>query len=164
MEPSTHDVRGEREGTTGFTGGEDGARTVGSVRRADRRRRHERPRRIASPIDLDEKLDPTFDGDGRPTTALTATRLDAAGDIHDRCRPEDRRRRPGGNGSFALARYDSLGTLRPYTFDGDGKVRTNCRQGRYRGCGRDQADGKIVAAGKPGFLGEWTDDSVSRAT
>jgi uncharacterized delta-60 repeat protein len=146
--------------TTGFTGGEDGARDVAI--QADGRivavGTSDLGEFALARYDIDGKLDPTFDGDGRVTTALTATGFDAANGVAIDADQRIVVAGTGGNGSFALARYDSLGTL-DATFDGDGKVRTNFTGGvDTADAVAIQADGKIVAAGEAGFLGEWTGD------
>jgi uncharacterized delta-60 repeat protein len=101
----------------------------------------------------DGSLDPSFDGDGKLLTEFqsefitefsVATQADgkivAAGDIVD-----------GGEGNFALARYNTDGSPDP-TFDGDGKVFTRV------GCPGApvfdvaiQGDGKIVVGGEVCF-------------
>jgi uncharacterized delta-60 repeat protein len=146
--------------TTALTGGEDGARDVAI--QADGRIV------VVGSTDLGEfalaryeingMLDPTFDGDGTATTALTSTGLDAANGVAIDADQRIVVAGSGGNGTFALARYDSLGAL-DATFDGDGKVRTNFTGGvDTADAVAIQADGKIVAAGEAGFLGEWTGD------
>jgi uncharacterized delta-60 repeat protein len=146
--------------TTGFTGGEDGARDVAI--QADGRivavGTSDLGEFALARYDIDGKLDPTFDSDGRVTTALTATGFDAANGVAIDADQRIVVAGTGGNGSFALARYDSLGAL-DATFDGDGKLRTNFTGGvDTADAVAIQGDGKIVAAGEAGFLGEWTGD------
>jgi uncharacterized delta-60 repeat protein len=152
--------RGNGKVTTAFTGGEDGARDVAI--QADGRIvvvGTSDPGEFAlARYDVDGMLDPTFDGDGRVTTAFTATGFDAANGVAIDADQRIVVAGTGGNGTFALARYDSLGTL-DATFDGDGKVRTNFTKGvDTADAVAIQSDGKIVAAGEAGFLGEWTGD------
>lgn len=94
-------------------------------------------------------LDTTFDGDGRVTTDF--------GTLNDACRglalqSDGRIVAAGwsgfhGDSDFALARYDTDGSL-DTTFDSDGRVTTdvNGRQD-YSLAVAIQSDGKIVAAG-----------------
>jgi uncharacterized delta-60 repeat protein len=103
--------------------------------------------------DTDGTLDATFGGDGKVRTDFTnrsdvaqgvAIQADgkivAAGDI-TRFTPN------GVVGRFALARYDTNGTLDP-TFGGDGRVTTSFTDGEDGASAvAIQADGKIVAAG-----------------
>lgn len=93
----------------------------------------------------DGSLDISFDGDGKVTTdfALTDDIANAA-----RIQSDGKIIAAGGNASdFALARYNSDGSL-DNSFDGDGKVVTD-----FAGTGdlafavAIQVDGKIVAAG-----------------
>jgi uncharacterized delta-60 repeat protein len=103
--------------------------------------------------DTDGTLDATFGGDGKVRTDFTnrsdvalavAIQADgkivAAGDI-TRFTPN------GVVGRFALARYDTNGTLDP-TFGGDGRVTTSFTDGEDGASAvAIQADGKILAAG-----------------
>lgn len=104
--------------------------------------------------DTDGSLDAGFGGDGRVTTNFTS-RYDAAGDVVVQ---GDGRivaaGIAGGSGSqFALARYNSDGSL-DATFGGDGKVTTNFTAGSDFAFGvLVQPDGKIVAAGRAGGSG-----------
>jgi uncharacterized delta-60 repeat protein len=146
--------------TTGFTGGDDGARDVAI--QADGRivvvGSTDLGEFALARYEIDGMLDLTFDGDGRVTTALTSTGLDSANGVAIDADQRIVVAGTGGNGSFALARYDSLGTL-DATFDGDGKVRTNFTGGfDTADAVAIQDDGKIVVAGEAGFLGEWTGD------
>ena len=94
-------------------------------------------------------LDTTFDGDGKVTTDFGNS-----GDVvHSVAIQSDGKivvagyRWNGSNGDFALARYNSNGTL-DATFDGDGKVTTDF--GNSEDAARSvaiQSDGKIVVAG-----------------
>jgi uncharacterized delta-60 repeat protein len=106
-----------------------------------------------SRYETDGSLDPTFGGDGRVTTnfgpnadaamsvAIQADgKIVAAGEVK-------RFPRVGIVGNFALARYNTDGTL-DTTFGGDGKVTTSFSAGWDRASGvAIQSDGKIVAAG-----------------
>jgi uncharacterized delta-60 repeat protein len=146
--------------TTAFTGGEDGARDVAI--QADGRivvvGSTDLGEFALARYDVDGVLDPTFDGDGRVTTAITTTGFDAANGVAIDADQRIVVAGSGGNGTFALARYDDLGAL-DATFDGDGKVLTNFTGGvDTADAVAIQADGKIVAAGEAGFLGEWTGD------
>jgi uncharacterized delta-60 repeat protein len=146
--------------TTAFTRGEDGARdvaiqpdgrivVVGSTDLGEF---------ALARYEIDGMLDPTFDGDGKVTTALTSTGLDTANGVAIDADQRIVVAGTGGNGTFALVRYDTDGTL-DATFDGDGKVRTNFTGGFDTADAiAIQADGRIVAAGEAGFLGEWTGD------
>ena len=104
--------------------------------------------------DTDGSLDAGFGGDGRVTTNFTS-QYDAAGDVVVQ---GDGRivaaGIAGGSGSqFALARYNSDGSL-DATFGGDGKVTTNFTAGSDFAFGvLVQPDGKIVAAGRAGGSG-----------
>jgi uncharacterized delta-60 repeat protein len=100
----------------------------------------------------DGTLDVTFGGDGRVITRFTSGaegargvaiqgdgKIVAAGYISAGL--------VGGFGEFALARYDTDGTL-DTTFDGDGKVTTDLTPGLdYANDVAIQQDGRIVAAG-----------------
>jgi uncharacterized delta-60 repeat protein len=101
-------------------------------------------------------LDPTFDGDGKVRTDFiqgldisNAVAVQADGRVvaAGRAGPPPN----AGPSDFALARYNSNGSLDP-TFDGDGKVTTD-----FGGGGDEaravaiQGDGKIVAAGSGVF-------------
>jgi uncharacterized delta-60 repeat protein len=102
----------------------------------------------------DGTLDTSFGGDGKVTTQFTrhddpvaglAMQADgkivvSGGAAHD-----------GPNSNFALARYNSDGTL-DLTFGGDGKVTTDF-VGRhdFANAVAIQTDGKVVAAGLAGF-------------
>jgi uncharacterized delta-60 repeat protein len=102
------------------------------------------------------QLDSTFGGDGKVTTDFTSRRdvassvaiqgdgkLVAVGTANYR----------GANARFAIARYNTNGTLDP-TFGGDGKVATNLT-GAWDGAFdiAIQPDGKIVVAGEAGGNG-----------
>ena len=146
--------------TTALTGGEDGARDVAI--QADGRivvvGTSDLGEFALARYDVDGMLDPTFDGDGRVTTAFTTTGFDGANGVAIDADQRIVVAGTGGNGTFALARYDSLGIL-DATFDGDGKVRTNFTKGvDTADAVAIQSDGKIVAAGEAGFQGEWTGD------
>jgi uncharacterized delta-60 repeat protein len=106
--------------------------------------------------DTDGTLDTTFGGDGKVTTGFTSAadsaqkmviqgdgKLVAAGIAGSF----------GSNPKFALARYNTDGTL-DTAFGGDGKVTTDftSRFDGALGAGL-QADGKIIAAGESGLGG-----------
>jgi uncharacterized delta-60 repeat protein len=96
------------------------------------------------------RLDKTFSGDGKRFTNFTngfdianAVALQSDGKIVAAGRTET----PGHLGTFAVARYNSDGTL-DTTFSGDGKLRTNFTD--LNDEAKDiaiQSDGKIVVAG-----------------
>ena len=104
----------------------------------------------------DGTLDPTFGGDGKVATNVTGA-WDGAYDVA--IQPDGKivvAGEAGGNGpaesadaKFALARYDSTGTL-DNTFSGDGKVITNVSPGAdfIFGVAIQEVDGKIVVAGR----------------
>jgi uncharacterized delta-60 repeat protein len=96
----------------------------------------------------DGTLDTTFSGEGKTTTAIgsssdiansVAVQIDGkivvAGYSFN-----------GSNNDFALARYNSDGTL-DTTFSGDGKLRTNASSADIANSIAVQDDGKIVVAG-----------------
>jgi uncharacterized delta-60 repeat protein len=104
----------------------------------------------------DGTLDSTFGGDGKVTTDLTS-RLDFA--FADAIQADGKIVAAGVSGlggpnpKFALARYNSNGTL-DSAFGGDGKVTTDFT--RFVDWGDSvaiQADGKIVASGTSGLGG-----------
>ena len=90
----------------------------------------------------DGSLDTTFDGDGIVTIDL------ADAFAHDVAIHADGKIAAvgGSNGSFALARFNSNGSL-DTTFDGDGKVFTAIGAGTDTDAVAIQSDGKIVVAG-----------------
>src|SRR5918999_110285 len=94
-------------------------------------------------------LDPTFDGDGKVTTDFAGTFDEAFGMA---IQGDGKIVAAGvavvsGNDDFALARYNSNGSL-DTTFDGDGLVTTDFAGGLDVAWGvAIQGDGKIVAAG-----------------
>jgi len=96
----------------------------------------------------DGTLDPTFDGDGRVTTNLTA-RFDAITALA--IQPDGKIVAAGAANDdrvFALARYNSDGTL-DNTFDGDGKSVTNFTPGHdFAWDVALQPDGKIATSGR----------------
>lgn len=104
----------------------------------------------------DGSLDSTFSGDGKVTTNFT-TGLDYADDVA--LEPGGKILTAGsadyfGHSRFAVARYDSDGTL-DTTFGGDGKVTTNFTPG-WDGAFDVEiqpTDGNIVAAGGAGNRG-----------
>lgn len=97
-------------------------------------------------------LDTSFGGDGKVRTNFTAG-FDEAFDVV--LQPADGKivalgRAEWRGGSFALARYNTNGTL-DSSFGGDGKVMTNFSRGDDTAFGvAIQADGRIVAAGRAG--------------
>ncbi|MER6314999.1 calcium-binding protein [Streptomyces sp. NPDC001581] len=93
----------------------------------------------------DGSLDPSFDGDGRVTTAFAEA--DVAGGV--KVQTDGKIVAAGSSAfDFALARYHPDGTL-DSGFDGDGKVTTDFGTGTLDGSSDLvlQPDGKIVAAG-----------------
>jgi uncharacterized delta-60 repeat protein len=102
----------------------------------------------------DGSLDPSFGEDGKVLTNLTggfdvayAVAIQANGKIVVAGRSA------GAGGRFALARYESDGSLDP-SFSGDGKVLTNfTSRDDYARDVAIQADGKIVVAGSAGGVG-----------
>jgi uncharacterized delta-60 repeat protein len=101
----------------------------------------------------DGTLDGTFSGDGKLTTDFTdktdwaaAVAIQADGRIVAAGESGN----GGSNSKFALARYNTDGSL-DTTFSGDGKVGANFTSGRDAAFGmKIQTDGKIVAAGGAG--------------
>jgi uncharacterized delta-60 repeat protein len=96
-------------------------------------------------------LDPTFDGDGKVTTAFTPTSVQTAYAVA--IQPDGKILVAGtalGAGfsiDFAVARYNSNGSL-DASFDGDGKVVTDFNRGVDSSVTMAlQPDGKIVVAG-----------------
>jgi uncharacterized delta-60 repeat protein len=98
--------------------------------------------------DVDGTLDPTFGTNGKTTTSFTRGDDFATGVVVQ----ADGKivaagLAAGGDERFALARYNTDGTL-DATFSGDGKLVTNFTSGRdFAWDVAFQADGKIVAAG-----------------
>ena len=94
---------------------------------------------LAAPGDLDT----TFDGDGIVTTdfGTTATSSDVAIQADGKIVVAG-----GSDGKFALARYNSTGTL-DTTFDGDGLVTTTIGTSAEGVAVAIQSDGKIVVSG-----------------
>jgi uncharacterized delta-60 repeat protein len=91
-------------------------------------------------------LDPTFSGDGKQTTDFGA----AEGANAIALQPDGKIVVAGYSGSsFAVARYDSSGTLDP-TFSGDGKVTTGFANPAAGYALVIQPDGGIVVAGQEG--------------
>ncbi|WP_406054569.1 calcium-binding protein [Streptomyces sp. NBC_01077] len=103
---------------------------------------------LAAPGDLD----PTFGPDGRVTTPITGY---AEG--HDIARQADGRMVVVGvsEAGFALARYDSNGSLDP-TFSGDGTVTSDFGGGSHtaNAVAIQPSDGKIVVAGTTEVIAE----------
>lgn len=104
--------------------------------------------------ETDGSLDPTFGGDGTVRTNFTpdvdaATAIAIQGDGRIVVAGETRHfTRVGTAGRFALARYETDGSLDTTFGSGDGKVTTDLTAGWDRGSGvAIQADGKIVVAG-----------------
>jgi uncharacterized delta-60 repeat protein len=106
--------------------------------------------------DTDGTLDSTFSADGKATTSFT-TGLDYADDVALEAGGKIVIAGSAdylGKSRFALARYDTDGTLDP-TFSGDGRVTTNFTPG-WDGAFDVEiqaADGNIVAAGGAGNSG-----------
>jgi uncharacterized delta-60 repeat protein len=95
----------------------------------------------------DGTLDASFDGDGRLTTAFTGAH-DAALDLAIQADGRIVAVGTAGFESYALARYQSDGSLDP-SFGGGGKVLTELTGGRdVAAAVTIQADGKIVVAGR----------------
>jgi len=101
----------------------------------------------------DGTLDATFGGDGKVFTNFTA-RFDGAFDLEIQADGKlVAAGMAGGYSLFALARYNSDGTL-DTSFGGDGKVTTNFTAGADFAFGvAIQTDGKIVAVGRAGGSG-----------
>ena len=148
---------GDGKVTTNLTSGRDHA--VGLIIQADGKlvaagRAGGRGGRFALVRYLaDGTLDDTFGGDGKVFTNFTA-RFDGAFDLELQA---DGRLvaagMAGGFNRFALARYNSDGTL-DTSFGGDGKVTTNFTAGGDFAFGvAIQTDGKIVAVGRAGGSG-----------
>jgi serralysin len=102
----------------------------------------------------DGTLDSTFSGDGKVTTQFTRHDDPVSGaalQSDGRIVVSGGAAADGPNSNFALARYNSDGTL-DLTFGGDGKVRTDF-VGRhdFANAVAIQADGKVVAGGLAGF-------------
>jgi uncharacterized delta-60 repeat protein len=104
----------------------------------------------------DGRLDTTFGGDGKVTTNFTPG-PDSANDMA--IQPADGKivaagRAAGSGGRFALARYNTDGTL-DTTFSSDGKVTTNFSGGDdfIFGVEVQPGDGKIVVTGRAGGSG-----------
>jgi uncharacterized delta-60 repeat protein len=104
----------------------------------------------------DGSLDATFSGDGKVTTEFTSS-FDFANSLalqaDGKLVAAGVTLRSGSRGDFALARYDTDGSL-DTTFSGDGKAMTSFtnRWDIALGVGV-QSDGKIVAAGDAGARG-----------
>jgi uncharacterized delta-60 repeat protein len=100
---------------------------------------------LAAPGDLDT----SFGGDGKVTTNFTS-RFDAASALAIQADGRIVAAGSSGGRRFALARYNSDGTL-DTSFGGDGKVTTDFTS-RFDGASAlaIQADGRIVAAGSAG--------------
>jgi uncharacterized delta-60 repeat protein len=100
-------------------------------------------------------LDPSFGGDGKVTTDITAG-YDAAWDLA--IRPDDKvvagGEASGFGGRFAAARYLADGTL-DTSFGGDGKVAVNftTRADFAFGLARQPTDGNLVLVGGSGWGG-----------
>ncbi|MFJ8163605.1 calcium-binding protein [Streptomyces sp. NPDC096136] len=103
----------------------------------------------------DGSLDPSFDGDGRVTTAFaggSASAYDVALQSDNKIVIAGRSgyNYPSNDSDFALARYNPDGSL-DTTFDGDGRVTTGFTGPDVANGVKVQADGKIVTAGSAGF-------------
>jgi uncharacterized delta-60 repeat protein len=110
------------------------------------------PKFALARYNADGTLDTSFSSDGKIRTNFTAG-FDAANDLG--IQADGRIVAAGfagsGNARFALARYDTDGTLDTSFGGGDGKVRTNFTAGFDAAGGMDiQANGKLVAAGFTG--------------
>ncbi|MEX2459630.1 MAG: calcium-binding protein [Actinomycetota bacterium] len=113
----------------------------------------------------DGSLDTTFDTDGKVTTDFAPGNVDGANDVlvQGNGRIVAVGFAPVGeespNDDFALARYDTDGSLDP-TFHSDGKVTTDFAGGEDEAYGAAlQDDGKILAAGcSPCHTGTSADD------
>ena len=110
------------------------------------------------------ELDPTFGGDGKVTTDLTRDR-DYAWSVA--IQETDDKIVVGGHaggagGRFAVARYETDGTLDPTFGGGDGWVATDLTS-RYDVADdlAIQADGKIVAAGTADYFGGGFDARIA---
>jgi uncharacterized delta-60 repeat protein len=100
----------------------------------------------------DGSLDATFDGDGKLTTTFTGDH-DSAHDLAIQADGKIVAVGTGGFDSYALARYESDGTLDP-SFGGNGKVLTNLTGGfDVAYAVAIQANGKIVVAGRSAGAG-----------
>jgi uncharacterized delta-60 repeat protein len=152
---------GDGKLTTDFTSGDDGATAVaiqsdgkivaggwaaGSVERF-----------AVARYNTNGTLDSTFSGDGKVITDFTSGDDFVFGVA---IQPSDQKvvvagRAGGSGGRFALARYNTNGTL-DGSFSGDGKLTTDFTGGDDEAVGvAIQSDGKIVAAG-------WAAGSVER--
>jgi uncharacterized delta-60 repeat protein len=112
-------------------------------------------------------LDTTFGGDGKVTTDFTPTGESGRTVV---LQPDGKivvtgvAGLGGPNPRFALARYNSNGTL-DATFSGDGKVTTDFTPGDDEGFGLVlQSDGKIVVAGEAGLGGPNSRFALARYT
>jgi uncharacterized delta-60 repeat protein len=99
----------------------------------------------------DGSLDPSFDGDGKITTAIGTGHRDEAYDVA--LQPDGKivvagdSYDPSGKPHFAVVRYNADGSLDP-SFDGDGMVTTTIIGGRdLARAVAVQGDGRIVVAG-----------------
>jgi uncharacterized delta-60 repeat protein len=100
----------------------------------------------ASALAAGGDLDTSFGGDGRVTTSFSADASASAVAIQ----ADGKIVAAGGAGAeFALARYDTDGTL-DTTFGTNGKVTTGFTDGAFANAVAIQSDGKIVAAGGAG--------------
>lgn len=107
---------------------------------------------VATPVALAAAgaLDPSFSGDGKVRTNFTAGDDFAGGVAVQADGKIVAAGRAGGFDEFALARYNTDGTL-DTSFGGNGKVRTNFTSGFDWANGLAlQADGKIIAVGRAG--------------
>ena len=108
----------------------------------------------------DGTLDTTFDTDGKLTTAIGTTDVATSVAIFDGKIVVAGYSNMNNNYEFALARYNSDGTL-DTTFDADGKLTTDIRQNDFGYSMAIQTDGKIVVAG---YSGNNNDFSLARYT
>jgi uncharacterized delta-60 repeat protein len=112
------------------------------------------PRFVLIRYNTDGTLDTSFSGDGRVTTQFTRHDDPVAGlalQADGKIVVSGGAGQDGPNSNFALARYNSDGTLDD-AFGGDGKVKTDF-VGRhdFANAVAIQADGKVVAGGLAGF-------------
>jgi uncharacterized delta-60 repeat protein len=123
------------------------------------------PRFGLARYNMDGTLDSSFGGDGRVTTDFTR-REDAAYGVL--IQPDGKVVAAGdagygtGNSRFAVARYNTDGTLDP-TFSGDGRVMTQFTRHDDPVAGLAiQADGKIVVSGGVAFDGHNPNFALAR--
>jgi uncharacterized delta-60 repeat protein len=151
---------GDGRVTTDFTSGQDAAYGVAIqpdgkiVAAGDAGLGGGNSRFAVARYNSDGTLDATFGGDGKVTTQFTRHDDPVAGlaiQADGRIVVSGGAAFDGLNADFALARYNTDGTLNT-SFGGDGRVRTDFR-GRddYANAVLIQFDGKLLAAGLAGF-------------